>query len=147
MQKLELRNNLNSIVKRLKSIELIKFLDATQVEKNQLLRIIIESKGGYDQAISEKLTKQVFELFETEKVYNTNFFSELVSFISKVPDDRKHRTQFLSNPHVNDFYSYHKSLVVSYNLIDNLLLNSKELYDSENNFNIVSAQKNDTAGN
>lgn len=142
MQKLELRNNLNGLVQRLKTKELIAFLETPQIEKSNLLTLVIDSKSGYDQALTESTTKKVFEQFDTEKVYNTKFFSSLVSFISNSPHDKKNRTLFLANQHLNDFYSFHKTLISTYNLIDNLLLTSRDIFDVDDKFDIESAQKN-----
>ena len=138
MQKLELRNNLNEIIKRLMSREIVNFLGEGQIEKGNLLKLIVDSKGGYDQATTDAEKEKVFEQFEAQKMYETNYFSRLISVVSIASN--KNRSTFISNNSLNDFYSFHKSLISTFNLIDNLLMSTKEIFNEENDFIIEDAQ-------
>jgi hypothetical protein len=140
MQKLELRNNLNEIIKHLKSEELVAFLNNNQIEKGNLLKLIVDSKGGYDQAISDSEKLKVFEQFDTNKMYETSYFSSLISFVSTAPN--ANRPTYLSNNTLNDFYSFHKSLLSTFRIIDNLLMSTREIFNKENDFDIDSAENN-----
>ncbi len=140
MQKLELRNNLNEIVKKLKSKEIVDYLANPSLDKNHLLKLVVDSKGGYDQAITDPEKEKVFDQFETSINYSLDNFSQLVLFISTAPN--ANRTTFLANNILSNFYSFHKSLLGIFNLIDNLLLTDREIFDSENDFNIATAQNN-----
>ncbi|PIB28031.1 hypothetical protein BFP77_10285 [Maribacter sp. 4U21] len=138
MQKLELRNNLNEIIKRLMSRELVAFLDNNNIEKSNLLKLVVDSKGGFDQAATDPEKEKVFEQFEAVKMYETAYFSRLISMISTAQNSN--RSTYVSNTTLNDFYSFHKSLISTFNLIDNLLMNSKEIFNEENDFVIEDAQ-------
>jgi hypothetical protein len=140
MQKLELRNNLNEIIKHLKSEELIAFLNHGQIDKGNLLKLIVDSKGGYDQAIPDPEKLKVFEQFDTDKMYETAYFSSLISFVSTAPN--QNRATYLSNNTLNDFYSFHKSLLSTFKIIDNLLMSTREIFDEENDFDIDNAENN-----
>lgn len=140
MQKLELRNNLNEIIKHLKSQEIVTFLNNGQIDKGNLLKLIVDSKGGYDQAISDSEKRKVFEQFDTNKMYDTSYFSTLISFVSIAPN--ANRTTFLSNNTLNDFYSFHKSLLSTFRIIDNLLMTTREIFDEKNDFDIDKAENN-----
>lgn len=138
MQKLELRNNLNEIVKRLKSREIVAFLEKATVDKNHLLRLVVDSKGGYDQAMSVPEKEKVFEQFDTSQMYDTTYFSQLISVISTTGNNS--RSNFVSNNLINNFFSFHKSLISTFNLIDNLLISSREIFNEQNDFDIKDAQ-------
>lgn len=138
MQKLELRNNLNEIIKRLKSREIVEFLSSNQIDKGNLLKLIVDSKGGYDQATTDSEKEKVFEQFEAQKMYETNYFSHLISIVSTASNNN--RSTFISNNTLNDFYSFHKSLISTFNLIDNLLMSTKEIFNDDNDFVIEDAQ-------
>jgi hypothetical protein len=138
MQKLELRNNLNEIIKRLQSREIVQFLKNNAIEKTNLLKLVVDSKGGYDQAMSDPEKEKVFEQFDTSKMYETTYFSNLISVISTASNNN--RSTFISNNAINDFYSFHKSLISTFNLIDNLLMSSKEIFNEQNDFVIEDAQ-------
>ncbi|MDT0607411.1 hypothetical protein [Croceitalea rosinachiae] len=140
MQKLELRNNLNEIIKRLMSKEIVAFLDNSNIEKSSLLKLVVDSKGGFDQAATDPEKEKVFEQFEAVKMYETNYFSRLVSMISTAGNSS--RSTYFSNMTLNDFYSFHKSLISTFDLIDNLLMSSKDIFDDNNDFDIKGAQNN-----
>lgn len=138
MQKLELRNNLNEIIKRLQSREIVKFISNTNIDKINLLKLVVDSKGGYDQAMTDPEKEKVFLQFDAIKMYETNYFSNLISMISTASNNN--RSTFVSNTILNDFYSFHKSLISTFNLIDNLLMSTKEIFNEENDFDILDAQ-------
>jgi len=148
MQKLELRNNLSEILKRLKStqiIELLKPSSGNVVDKTRLVKLLIDSKAGYDQQFSDKERERILQQFDAANVYSTGNFSILISFSSAIGTNPVGSTNIpkgnlLANDVVTDFYSFHKTLQSTFNLIDNLLLNQKELFDENNDFNIDEAQ-------
>lgn len=145
MQKLELRNNLSEILKQLKSLEIIKMFQSDPVDRSIFLKLAIESKAGYDQAISDLEKKKVFDEFEIVKIYSTDNFSNIISFISTAPAVHNSpllvtRNVLVSNNVLNDFYSFHKTLVSTFKLIDNLLISNREIFDSKSDFNITEAQ-------
>ncbi|MBI4931542.1 MAG: hypothetical protein HY841_12305 [Bacteroidetes bacterium] len=142
MQKLELRNNLNDIINNLLSRQIVNLLTTDKILSNNLLMMIVDSKGGYDKAISDVDKAKVFKEFETEKIYETHYFSTLISFISTIPANQNHRSQFLSHTGLNDFYSFHKSLLSTFRLVDNLLIGEKDIFDSNKNFDIHLAENN-----
>lgn len=146
MQKLELRNNLNEILKKLKSVEIIDTLQKDIIEKNIFLNLLITSKAGYDQAILDKDKENVFNQFQASTIYATTNFASLIQFVStaaSVTPQRSNevqRTTLLVNNILNDFFSFHKTLVATFKLIDNVLMNDKDIFDSKNDFNIIEAQ-------
>lgn len=89
MQKIELKNNLTAVVDALKSKEIIDYLGQAVIEKEVLLRLLIESKAGYDQALTDPLKQKVFNQFETSSLYSTQNFSNLFSFVTTVPNNNK----------------------------------------------------------
>ncbi|MGN6194708.1 MAG: hypothetical protein ACTHOB_07195 [Ginsengibacter sp.] len=145
MQKLELRNNLNQILKKLKSEEIIKTFQQGAIDKMALLQLFVNSKAGYDQAISERENQVVFDQFEASKLYDTAYFADLLSIISTATVQQSSnsilRQTLLSNNKINDFYSF-KTLISTFNLIDNLLITDRQLFDEKDDFNISEAESN-----
>ena len=147
MQKLELRNNLNEIVNNLKSKEIIDYFNNPNLQKNQVLQLIIESKGGFDKAISDKDKEKVFKVFETDKMYELNYFSSIISFVSQInvnnpTNGTTSRTNFFSNDAFSTFISFHRSLLSTFRLIDTLLIENRELFNSSNSFDALLAEQN-----
>ncbi|MBK5203140.1 MAG: hypothetical protein JJE45_05415 [Prolixibacteraceae bacterium] len=140
MQKLDLRNNLNQLVDDLKSKEIVEFLDKQEVNKNELLRLIVESKSGYDKSITNKEKSKVIFEFNADKMYETKLFSSILSHISNATN--KNRTAFLNFIQLNDFYSFQKTLIYTFELIDKLLIKNREIFDESNSFNPDIAEKN-----
>src|SRR5260221_7228348 len=117
MQKIELRNNISAVVQSLRSNELIALLDQSNIDKGSLLNLLIESKSGFDQVATDPQKKKVFEQFETSTAYSTVNFASLFSFVTQAPNPN-HGT-FLGNNTVNNFYSFHKTLVSTYRIVNN----------------------------
>jgi len=45
--------------------------------RGELIRIFIESKKGYDNSSDGKELKTIYNLFDAESFYTTNFFSDM----------------------------------------------------------------------
>ena len=139
MQKLELRNYLHQIILVLKSNEIVEYLSkANNINKIELVRLFVQSKGGYDNFYVDVQMKKIFEEFDADSIYNSENFSYLVSFIPTAPNEG--RNTFLSNDFVNKFYSFHRSLLNTFKLIDNILISNRDLFDENNNYDIVKAE-------
>lgn len=140
MQKLDLRNSLNQLIIGLKSQEIVTFLNQTKINKNELLRLVVESKAGFDQALTDKDKARVIAEFEADKIYNTNIYSTILAHISNAPNDS--RPVFFSNNQLNDLYSFQKTLISTFRLIDKLLLSNRDIFDDSNSFNPEVAERN-----
>ena len=140
MQKLDLRNSLNQLIIGLKSKEIVTFLNQTKINKNELLRLVVESKAGFDQAIIDKDKAKVIAEFEADKIYNTNIFSTILAHISNASNDN--RPTFFNSNQLNDLYSFQKTLISTFQLIDKLLISNRDIFDDSNSFNPDIAEKN-----
>lgn len=142
MQKLELRNNLHQIITGLKSNEIVRILDGAQLQGPHLMKFIIESKAAYDRATTDNEKIMVFEQFKLPEIYTTANFSQIMRTVSSLGDNQRQRTDFLSHSHIATFYSQHKTLISTYNIVENLLLEDIDFFDKEENFSISVAQNN-----
>lgn len=79
-----------------------------QVDKVHLLKLIVESKIGFDRAIMDKTNEKIFTEFEEAKVYSLSYYSDLIMFISTMADTSKSTLQ--SNHTLQNFYLFHKIL-------------------------------------
>lgn len=141
MQKIELRNNLNAVIESLKSKDVINSLNEGQIDKNSFLKLLIESKAGYDQAQTDTQKQKVFNQFDTSSVYSTENFSNLFSFVSRTQNNE--RPTYLANNTISNFYSYHKTLLATSNLINNLLFEATDIFEDGN----LDIEKNQNKGN
>lgn len=142
MQKLTLRNNLHQIIKFFKSQEIVDIIDQDAFTGSELLRFIIESKAAYDRASIDIDKIEVFKQFNLEEIYSTEYYSNLVTFVSSKGTSGKHRTDFLQSSKLITFYSQHKTLLATFKIVDNLLLKDVKFFDSTNSFSIPVAQNN-----
>lgn len=141
MQKLDFRNNLEYLVKLLKSEEIVKYLDGA-VNKNELLKLLVESKSGFDQASTDRQKAKILTEFKASEEYSTQKFSSIVTHVSTRPDNNN-RLQFLNDNNLNNFYAFHKMLMSTFRLVDNLLFENKELFEN----NVFNAEKATQKGN
>lgn len=144
MQKLELRNHLHELLVGLKSKEVVSMLDAAQVDPNTLLTNIINSKAAFDRASTNDDMTKVFEQFDLQKIYETHFFSGIIGHISRLKNNQNKlpRTHFLNDNNLTTFYSQHKTLIATFNIVENLLLEGQSFFDANQNFDISTAQNN-----
>ena len=141
MQKLDLRNNIKKIIIVLKSEEIIKIFSGPPnkgIPRGDLLRLVIESKRGYDNTIINKDFEIIYKQFAAEAIYETDFIAQILSFIPSTPNEN--RNTYLTQDPVNRFYSFHTSLVSTFNLIDKVMINDNSLFDEQNNFDIEKAK-------
>jgi hypothetical protein len=119
MEKGEIVKRINGIISTLKSNEIIDYLNQWQIDKVHLLKLIVESKIGFDQAMADKKNEQIFKEFEESKVYSLNYYSDLIMFISNISDTNRSTLQ--SNNTLHNFYLFHKILSKTCTIILNLV--------------------------
>ncbi|MBU2494673.1 MAG: hypothetical protein KJ571_18785 [Bacteroidetes bacterium] len=145
MQKLELRQNLKEIIEKTKSKLITEFFNNNKQEPNTyraaLLKLIIDSKAGYDQAIIDEKQSRILNLFSANDLYKTDYYSSIIQFISTNNYDLP--VSYLQNSkQINSFYTYHNTLITSYNLINDLLFQDDKLQESLELENYIEAENN-----
>lgn len=145
MQKLDLRNSLKEIIEKTKSETVLEFFKNVSIKKgsaysSELLNILIESKAGFDQSVLDERQNKILEQFDAKKFYETNFFSVIMRFVST---NNYERTNLFiqQSKQLTDFYTFHNTLTTTYDLVENLLFQDKDLKDS------VSIESYETAEN
>lgn len=139
MQKLDLRNSIKSIIELTKSQQIVDNFNSNSQNTNTqlLLNLLIESKTGFDRESTNSDKQKIFNEFGANDYYKSDFFGIIVNYISA--NNLKSYNQYLRNSkHIADFFSFHNTLLVTFKLIDNLLLTQKELFEKEGNFNLES---------
>ena len=142
MQKLDLRNNLHSLIVGLKSKEIVQLLDGQQLQGSQLMTHIVNSKAAFDRLSTDDQMTKVFDQFQLQTIYSTQFFSHIIRVVSNLGAPVRSRTDFLNDSHITTFYSHHKTLLATFNIVENLLLDGIDFFDDQRNFNIAQAQEN-----
>ena len=117
-------NKISTVSISLKSKEIIDYLNQWNIDKMHLLKLIIESKIGFDQLSSDPENASYFYEIEESSIYSTNSYSELIMVISTLGDTTK--SNFQNNNLLNKFYLFHKMLYRTANLVSNLLANHSE---------------------
>ena len=142
MQRLDLRNNLHELITGLQSQTIVDLLDSAALQGNILLKHIIDSKAAFDRASTDPEMVNVFEQFNLSEIYSTNNFTSIIAFISGKGNANTSRTQFLTDQRLTTFYSQHKTLLATFNIVENLLLKDVDFFNEERTFDIVTAQNN-----
>lgn len=142
MQKLELRNILHEAVADLGSKKILDHFESGQVDPNLFLKNAIDSKAAFDRYSNENRVYELFVRLQIHKVYSTDFFSKMITFISSTQGKKNSRADLLTNHFVSQFVVQHKVLVSTFDIVDQLLLGEADFFDSERNFNITQAQEN-----
>lgn len=133
MQKIELRKNLQEIINKTKSREIVNFFNKietlTNGYSNEFLAILIQSKSGYDQSIIDEKQNNILEKFNAEIYYETNYYSKILKYVSN--------NSFTSTSHylqkskeISSFFTYHNTLITTFKLIDGLLFQDLNLKES-----------------
>jgi hypothetical protein len=142
MQKIELLKNLQLITNKTLSTKLIDFFNGNQKENSissSLLLILVESKSGFDQLILDEKQEKILKQFNAHKYYETSFFSAIIRFVSNNNYDTK--IKFLQQSKaLNDFFTYHNTLLTTLRLIANMLFEDSELNDSIFDFDYKKAE-------
>jgi len=139
MQKLDLRNNLHELINGLLSNEIVKLLDSPSLDGNNLMQHIINSKTAFDRASTNSQMEKVFEQFQLANIYSTNFITTIMHHITQNMSN-KDRTVYLKNNNLVTFYSHHRTLIATYSIVNNLLLEEVEFFSEKGDFDISVAQ-------
>jgi hypothetical protein len=135
MQKIVLRQNLKNLIYRTKSEDIINFFENANRKDSgystELLSLIVESKSGFDQSILDEKQEKILSQFDAHKYYSTNFHSKLILFISG-NNSVLTKDYLQKSKEMNQFYTYHNTLLTSFKLIDNLLFQDSEFKKSIN---------------
>lgn len=134
MQKLDLRQNLKEIIRKVKSEEFLDFFNNTNLKKGDeysktLSHILIESKSGFEEAIKDEKQKKILQQFEAEKYYVLPFYSEALKIAFTNNYDLT-KSYYSASRQIIDYHKFHDRLVTSYQLIDNLLFQDVDLKES-----------------
>lgn len=115
---LNLKNRCKLISEALNSNAVVDYLGQGQIDKMTLLKMVIESKIGFDTLSSDPENARYFNEIEESIVYSTEHYSALVLLITASGDPK----QNFQNSHVlNQFYLFHKMIMRTTNLITNLM--------------------------
>lgn len=133
MQKIELRKNLLEIINKTKSREIIEFFNNQKPlptgYSNSLLSVLIQSKSGFDQSILDERQNNILEQFNAKKYYETIFYSTIIKFVSN--NNQTTTISYLQKSNeISNFFTYHNTLITTYNLIDSLLFQDPNLRES-----------------
>nr|WP_298924031.1 hypothetical protein [uncultured Allomuricauda sp.] len=142
MQKLDLRNNLHNLIVGLKSNEIVQLLDGQQLQGPHLMTHFVNSKAAFDRLSTDDQMTKVFDQFQLQTIYSTQFFAHIIGVVSGLGPANRKRTDFLNDSNITTFYSHHKTLLATFNIVENLLLEGIDFFDENRNFNIAQAQEN-----
>jgi hypothetical protein len=117
MKDQQILDKINDLVTTLKSREVVEYFNQWQVEKLELLRIIVESKVGYDVYAADQERLEILKSIDDPSVYSVYKYSELIMFVSNNTD----MTILQSSQIVTSFYLFHKSLYRTASFLDKLV--------------------------
>ena len=111
-------NRANFISDSLNSKGITDYLGQWHIDKMVLLKMVIESKIGYDRLCMDPENKNFFNEIDESIVYSTELYSELVLLITAQGDPK---TNFENSQVLNLFYLFHKMIFRTASLISNLI--------------------------
>ncbi|MDQ0783193.1 hypothetical protein [Chryseobacterium sp. W4I1] len=131
MQKIDFVKNLEILVEKLQSQEIVDAFDegfripSSPYNYNILNPLLFKSKSNYDQLITFESLREILENINSINIYAEQNLSALSSiFLSK------DATKILLNNSSVVFYLFHKTLVNTWNLSKNVLLNNNILQEN-----------------
>lgn len=133
MQKLDFVNSLEVLVNKLQSVEIVSiFEDGFKDPRknfpfNQIVPLLFISKSNFDQLKNEKNLSTMLKSIGAEGVYTEINLSVLTSVLV-----HQSGINILINPLSSILYNFHATLVSTYKLSKNSLLNSELSDDIEN---------------
>lgn len=144
MQKLELRNHLRDIKTKLNSDFYVDLLsEKGNTRKNladELFGEMLTTKSGYDNLIQDENKKGILSYFHQSSIFQKQAYISLMSFVNKSKYDTPN--QYVVNSLlVRRFYNFHKSVLDSYNLINDQLFQDSELKKSISTNSFEEAEK------
>lgn len=131
MQKIEFIKKIETIVERLKSVEIVKiFQDGFQQPGNNynyglLNPILFTSKSQYDQIMLDSNLSELMELISGHKIYDEKIMSTLPNILRTTQ-----ALNILTNANATNFFSFHKGLLDTLNVAKKLL--SNEIINNNN---------------
>jgi len=142
MQKLDLRQNLETLIRILKSREIVAKVTSRQnFPGREMMDLLVDSKSGYDQASMVEANRSIFQEFGANEHYTTNNFSTLFAHATQFSSQQISGNNFLSFLPWNRFMSFHSSLITTFNLVDKLLIHNEELVDEKNSIDFNKAEE------
>ena len=112
-------HRINTILSKLKCKEIIEFLSQLNINKVNLLTLVIESKMGYDQLITDIECRSFINEVEENTIYSSPEYSELIMVISKLDNEGSTSENAIAT--LNKFQAFHKTVNKTGTLLINLL--------------------------
>jgi hypothetical protein len=82
MRYTEISERIGGMKSALKSKEIINYLNRPEIDKPRLLKLVMESKTGFDQAVLDTETKEFFNGIEEAEIYTADYPNLLLSVCS-----------------------------------------------------------------
>jgi hypothetical protein len=99
---------LTVILRELKTEGITQQLNQWQFDKVAFLKVLVESKQGYDKLVKEPLYKELMDEFPEMSLYDSNVFSNLVMMVSSAVDIN--RSTITANDLLYRVYTLHNML-------------------------------------
>lgn len=124
MQKLDFVKNLEIIIENLKSIDTLKLFETgfsspnQNFEYNKIIPLLFVSKSNYEQIKNLEQYSKILEYYDCEEMFSSNNLTYLTTSL-------KHANANSIYLHSNNLslYNFHKTIVNTYNLSKDILLN------------------------
>lgn len=145
MQKIEFIKQIETIVDRLKSAEIVRIFQdgfkqpSSQYNYGLLNPILFVSKSQYDQIMLDVKLNKVLSLISGHQIYDEKVMSTLPNVLHTA---QAHN--IILNVNATNFYSFHKGLIdtlnVAKNLLSNEIINNDNLKNLDNGILLLTIQ-------
>ena len=107
--------NIDQVFKNLKTMEILNFLNQPQLDKVKLLDLVIESKVGFNAMMNISECERILEAFDEKSIYTAPEYSNLIIYITSMGNDPENDITL-----INKLHNFHKILFKTGNLLKTL---------------------------
>lgn len=140
MQKLDFTENLKILTTSLNSYEIVDYIDklpaAGVINTHQLTPIIIESKSNYDKIGFEDKRWEILQALDSDEIYNDKKIAALINSFVSITVQSQSKVQLFLRPELLSLYNFHRSLISTLKLGEEVLLRNN-LLDFDDNGTII----------
>ena len=141
MQKLDFTENINTLIEKLKSETIIKFVDGIPingaVNTNGLTPLIIESKSSFDKIEETSKEFEIINVLNGQEIYDQKYISDLINQTIQATISKHQKVHLFVNSKLLQFYNFHFSLIQSAKIANEILFADNKLNQIESDEIIV----------
>lgn len=131
MQKLDYTESINQLGQKLKSPEIVEFIDKIPINQpvntNALTPLIIESKSNFDKIDEESNEFEIIQALGGEILYDQGYIGNLINQTIQASLGNQKKVHLFTSSTLIQFYNFHFSLMQASKLANQILFEDEKL--------------------